>query len=302
MTDKPLVSVLMTAYNREKYIAEAIESVITSTYQNWELIIVDDVSKDKTVEISKSYEAKDKRIKVYINETNLGDYPNRNKAASYAKGKYLKYLDSDDILYSHGLETMVMAIEKNPDAVLGLALQKIKTKQPFPITVNPRSAYLTHFFDVGILDMGPSGTILKKEIFDIVGGFSGTNYIGDSELWLKIAAKYPIIIFQPSLLFWRQHDEQEFVIGHTNHHYLELSLSVIVKALESPYCPLNEKEKKEIITYYRKTTTRGIISLAIKEKSILKASFLFRKHKLKIYDIFNAVFRINKKLTPKNNI
>ncbi|MBN2662839.1 MAG: glycosyltransferase family 2 protein, partial [Bacteroidales bacterium] len=99
MQNNPFVSVLMTAYNREKYIAEAIESVIASTYQNWELIIVDDGSKDKTVEIAKQYEAKDPRIKVYINEKNLGDYPNRNKAASYAKGKYLKFVDADDLIY-----------------------------------------------------------------------------------------------------------------------------------------------------------------------------------------------------------
>ena len=96
----PLVSVLMTAYNREKYIEEAIGSVLASTYTYFELIIVDDCSKDKTVEIAKKYERMDERVKVYINETNLGDYPNRNKAASYASGEYLKYVDSDDLVYS----------------------------------------------------------------------------------------------------------------------------------------------------------------------------------------------------------
>ena len=62
-SDFPLVSVLMTAYNREKYIAEAIESVLASTYKNFELIIVDDCSKDKTVEIARRYAKKDQRIK-----------------------------------------------------------------------------------------------------------------------------------------------------------------------------------------------------------------------------------------------
>ncbi|MBK8712927.1 MAG: glycosyltransferase family 2 protein [Niastella sp.] len=94
----PLVSVLMTAYNRQQFIAEAIESVLASTYQNWELIIVDDGSKDDTVAVTKSYAEKDNRIHVYVNEKNLGDYPNRNKAAFYANGKYLKYLDSDDLI------------------------------------------------------------------------------------------------------------------------------------------------------------------------------------------------------------
>jgi glycosyltransferase involved in cell wall biosynthesis len=93
------------------YIAEAIDSVINSNYQNWELIIVDDCSKDRTVEIARKYEKQDDRIKVYVNKTNLGDYPNRNRAASYAKGKYLKYVDADDLIYPHGLEVMVRALE-----------------------------------------------------------------------------------------------------------------------------------------------------------------------------------------------
>ena len=67
MQTNSLISVLMTVYNREKYIAEAIESVINSSYQNWELIIVDDQSKDRSVEIARCY-GKDDRIKVYINE------------------------------------------------------------------------------------------------------------------------------------------------------------------------------------------------------------------------------------------
>src|SRR5258708_31839495 len=112
----PLVSVLMTAYNREKYIAEAIESVRNSTYANWELIIVDDLSKDNTVAIAKQYEAKDSRIKVYVNEQNLGDYPNRNQAATYARGKYLKYVDADDQLYPHGLQVVVSYMERFPEA------------------------------------------------------------------------------------------------------------------------------------------------------------------------------------------
>ena len=105
------VSILTTVYNREKYLAACIESVLSSSYQDWELIIVDDVSKDTSLDIAKRYEQKDPRIKVYVNEKNLGDYPNRNKAASYAKGKYLKYLDADDLINPQGLEVMVHTME-----------------------------------------------------------------------------------------------------------------------------------------------------------------------------------------------
>jgi glycosyltransferase involved in cell wall biosynthesis len=83
----PLVSVLMTAYNRENYIVEAIESVLSSTYTNFELIVVDDGSTDNTVNIARGYAHKDDRIKVYVNTKNLGDYANRNNAAKKAKGE-----------------------------------------------------------------------------------------------------------------------------------------------------------------------------------------------------------------------
>jgi glycosyltransferase involved in cell wall biosynthesis len=70
-----LISVLMTAFNREKYIGYAIESVLASTYEDFELIIVDDCSTDSTVQIARRYELKDSRIKVFENTVNLGDYP-----------------------------------------------------------------------------------------------------------------------------------------------------------------------------------------------------------------------------------
>ena len=119
---QPLVSVLMTAYNREMYIGEAIESVLASTYSNFELIIVDDVSSDNTLAIVQRYAERDNRIRVYVNESNLGDYPNRNQAARYASGKYIKYLDSDDKIFDFGLEYCITQMEKNPEAAINSAL------------------------------------------------------------------------------------------------------------------------------------------------------------------------------------
>ncbi|MEJ7676467.1 MAG: glycosyltransferase family A protein [Segetibacter sp.] len=210
MREIPLVSVLMTAYNREKYIAEAIESVLASTYTNFELIIVDDCSIDKTVEIARSYEMRDERIKVYVNERNLGDYPNRNKAAKYAKGKFLKYLDSDDLIYAHGLAAFVYNMEELPKAALGISSRNIQQDIPFPILISKEDAIRRHFFKDGFLDCGPSGVIIKREVFERFGGFSGKRMIGDSELWFKIASQHPVAIVPPSLIFWRRHDKQEF--------------------------------------------------------------------------------------------
>src|SRR4051794_39573356 len=107
----PLVSVLMTAYNRQQFIAEAIESVLGSTYKNFELIICDDSSTDDTLAIAKRYALRDERVKVYSNPKRLGQFPNRNRSSEYAKGKYIKYLDSDDIILPDGLEYCVTEME-----------------------------------------------------------------------------------------------------------------------------------------------------------------------------------------------
>jgi glycosyltransferase involved in cell wall biosynthesis len=108
-----LVSVIMPNYNCEKYIDETIQSVLAQTYTNWELLIVDDCSKDNSVEIIKSYQAKDDRIKLLINEKNSGAAASRNWALRDAKGKWIAFLDSDDLWLPEKLEKQIAFMENN---------------------------------------------------------------------------------------------------------------------------------------------------------------------------------------------
>ena len=205
----PLISVLMTAYNREKYIAEAIESVLASTYQDFELIIVDDCSKDSTVDIAKSYEAKDSRIKVYINETNLGDYPNRNKVASYASGKYLKYVDADDYIYPNGLEIIVNQMEAFPNASVGLFSLPQNIQKPFPILLSPRESYEYNYFGPGLFHKAPLSAIFRKDSFEEIGGFKPDRMVSDFEMWYRMAQRFNFLLIQDHIVWYREHDAQE---------------------------------------------------------------------------------------------
>jgi len=285
---KPLVSVLMTAYNREKYIGEAIESVLASTYTNFELIIVDDVSKDKTVEISKSYEAKDNRIKVYINEVNLGDYPNRNKAASYAKGKYLKYLDSDDLIYKHSLQIMVEAMEFFPEAALGITSKNPISYSPFPMLLSPKEAFNKHFFHYGLLDFGPSGVIINRAIFLKTGMFSGKRLVGDFECWTKLAMHYPIIELQSSLIFWRQHEGQEFNIGKgkIDEGYFLYNYPLLKEILANDNCPLEKSQKRILIKKQSREYFLHIFKYILKTGDFKKAYQTCIKLGLRFKNIF----------------
>lgn len=255
----PLVSVLMTAYNREKYIGEAIESVLSSYFTDFELIIVDDSSKDKTVEIAKTFQKKDQRIKVYVNQQNLGDYPNRNKSASYACGKYIKYLDSDDIIYPHCLQVMVTAMEQFPEAGFGLCANADENK-PYPVLLSSREAYLEHFNGYGHFNRAPGSSIIRKLAFDKVGGFSGERMIGDNELWFRIARAYPLVKIVTGLYWDRIHRGQERNSDYAKKQYPKLSKKVMINAFQNSECPLSEEEKLFFLKRIRKNYRKALIS------------------------------------------
>ena len=100
-----LVSIIMPSYNTAEYIADSIKSVLKQTYENWELIIVDDCSTDGTDEVVKKFS--DKRIRYYKNKKNSGAAVSRNRALKLAQGRWIAFLDSDDLWSSKKLETQI---------------------------------------------------------------------------------------------------------------------------------------------------------------------------------------------------
>ena len=284
----PTVSILTTVYNREKYIAACIESVLASTYQDWELIIVDDVSTDTSLAIAKSYEKKDSRIKVYINEKNLGDYPNRNKAASCAKGKYIKYLDADDIIYPHGLEVMVHTMEQFSEAALGISQKVVEDVKPYPFVMQPKETFIREFLMRGVLGLGPTGTIIRRDAFDKLGGFTGTRYIGDTELWYKLALTYPVVKMVDGLIFWRQHDDQQIVMEQQDYNIVGIRFSHSITTLNHPYLPLSKKEKDLALKKIRRRFAIQLLQL-VKQDRFKTANQIRKSCNLSWLMIFKSI-------------
>ena len=212
LNQEPLVSVLITVFNREHYLEDAVESVLHSSFQDFEIIIVDDDSNDNSFHVAQNLASRDSRIHVYRNESNLGDYPNRNIAATYAIGKYLKYLDADDVIYKFSLEYMVDALETNPEVGMAISHNVIDDDFPYPHVSDPYSTMYLEYFGNSALGVGPSASIIRKSTFWSCGGFSGKRFLGDQELWLKIGMNYSIVKLQPSLIWYRRHDLQEINI------------------------------------------------------------------------------------------
>jgi glycosyltransferase involved in cell wall biosynthesis len=270
----PLVSVLITAFNREEFIGEAIESVLESSYANFEIIIVDDCSNDRTLEVANHYAQQDFRIKVYRNEKNLTQFVNRNKAASLATGKYIKYVDSDDIIYPYTLEVMVDGMERFPTAGLGFCLIHGTIRNPFPYIIDQKDAYEQHFFKGGLLFVGPSGIIIKREAFEAVKGFEEFGMPSDSHFSLKIAGKYPVVAMAKDLFWWRQHDEQVFHQNKKNDYNI-LNNYHYTKDIILKHSPLTEEVNRKILFNLKKNFLRHIFRLVFKKgKPTLAVSLL----------------------------
>ena len=117
----PFISIVLPFYNAEDFLAEAIESVLAQTYENWELLIVNDAATDGSDQIARAYAQKDKRIRYFVNEKNCGAGLSRNNAIERACGDYLMFLDADDFYQPDICQKVVHVIQNNsnqPDVIL----------------------------------------------------------------------------------------------------------------------------------------------------------------------------------------
>jgi glycosyltransferase involved in cell wall biosynthesis len=260
-TAKPLVSVLMTTYNREKYLAQAVDSVLASTYANFELIIVDDQSKDSSLSIAREFAKKDARVRAILNEKNLGDYPNRNKAASLAKGKYLKYVDADDLIYPTGLEVLVNGMERFPEAGFGLGSLPQDKFRIFPFMLTPEEAYQRHYFKEQLFHKAPLSAIIRRDVFDAVGGFTGRRYLGDFEMWHILAARYPVVLMPHGIVWYREHEEQEMQNNRTDFTIPFKYLQCAEEMINRPECPLSADDRRKALEKLHWNQARYILGV-----------------------------------------
>lgn len=199
---KELVSVVMPSYNTAGYIGAAIQSVLNQTYADWELIIVDDCSTDNTDEIVATF--KDDRIQYLKNEKNSGAAASRNKALRLARGKWIAFLDSDDLWLPEKLERQLKYMKDNnysftyTDYMIQLNGEWLPYVYTGPNAVNKRKmidycyfSTITVIYDrekVGLIQIEP---VAKNN---------------DYAMWLKIIEKTPCYRFPECLSFYIKHD------------------------------------------------------------------------------------------------
>ncbi len=288
MIEQYTVSVLMTAYNREKYIAEAIESVLSQTYPQFELIIVDDQSKDRTVDIAKEYATIDGRINIHVNEKNLGDYPNRNKAVSYAKGEFLVFVDSDDTIYPDTLSYIVKAFNEFPSADFATIIDDSEGMLKVAKLISSEEAILQHFFGRPFLNRGPGGTVVRRTFFNSIGCFP-IQYGPANDMYynIKAASNTNVLLLPYHYLFYRKHDEQEI---KNKKAYLYCSYNFFKDVMQLPELPLSDQKKKYLLIKNKRRFVVNNFFYLLKTRKLSHVLTAIRHSRFSFIDFCQAIF------------
>lgn len=194
-----LVSIITPTYNCGRFIGETIESVLKQTYQNWEMIIVDDCSADNTKEVVERYMKRESRIKYYLLKENSGAAVARTKAMELATGKYMAFLDSDDLWTEDKLERQIYFMETNAYTFVCATYEQID-EESIPLNKTIKTVQKTDYNRL-LLDC-PVGNSSVMYNVEKLGKFQVPNIRkrNDDALWLQILKKEKYIYGMQDIL------------------------------------------------------------------------------------------------------
>lgn len=216
-----LLSIIIPSYNHEKFIGEAIQSVINQKYQNWELIIVDDGSKDHSVEIIKKFD--DSRIRLFLQE-NQGAHNAINRGLREAKGGYLAILNSDDVYEADRFGIMIAEMEKDPQIGFMCSYIRVidnmgkdlgvkqgwKNMEPWLVPHKELSFAATDDFKLNLIMSNFTSTtsnfLFTRDLYEKIGGMRNLRFAHDWDFALRAAEVSECKIIEKPLLRYRVHE------------------------------------------------------------------------------------------------
>lgn len=212
------VSVIIPTYNYAYLINQAIDSILSQTYHNLELIICDDCSDDNTEEVVKYYH--DPRVSFYRNETRLGLYGNFNHSRQYAQGYYLLFLCADDLLSPESIERMVQALDLYPSAAIATTYQRqlidisgnkighLASKKLGPGLVKGEEVILGQCRFGGSVGR-PSEVLIRANLLPHGDTFDrSVEHCADNALWCSLCEKWDVVYVEGAIAYIRFHSQQ----------------------------------------------------------------------------------------------
>lgn len=267
MQDNPKVSVLIPTYNRQDYVCEAIDSVLGQSFTDFELIVTDNCSTDSTAEIVQKYASRDRRVIYHRNEYNLGVIGNLNQGLLLARGKYIKFVFSDDKLAPTCLEMFAKVMEENPSVALVTSYTQcigssddIRDESFFPGTgkLDGKKSQ-KELLIKGNWPGSPSSTMYRRKDLHLgLYHHMWRYWLGDLDMWLRILSVGDVYVVPEILSYLRIHGEQESSVHGVDFRLIKERLMLSNIAFDFPhmYGEFTKTEKKAIHTHLLKRLIR----------------------------------------------
>jgi len=208
VVDSPKVSVIVPTYNRADRLERALNSIVSQTCQDFELIVVDDGSTDKTYQLMKSFP----KAQYFYIKKNSGVSKARNVGLAFAKGELICFLDSDDLWKEKKIQIQSLWLENNKDSQICYT-DEIWVRNG--VRVNPMNRHRKYSGDIfrhclGLCIVSPSSVMIRAKLFDEIGNFDESlPACEDYDLWLRIASKYAFhFIEEPLIIKYGGHSDQ----------------------------------------------------------------------------------------------
>ena len=259
------IDILMATYNGEKYLVEQLDSIINQTYRNWNLLIRDDNSTDKTLEIIQNYHKKDKRIKILKdNKGNLGIVRNFEELLKSSESEFIMFSDQDDIWVENKLDMYLKMIEKiknkgfmiHSDAILFDKNKSNILKDTFiskkAINKGLENVFFNYFVQGATI-------LISKEIKNFILPFPKEVYLHDRYIHLISELFFERIFVNKALIYYRQHGDNQIGAKNTirellSKRYFDERDRQLIKVIYNKYGSLLTEDKKKLIEEYFKIT------------------------------------------------
>lgn len=250
---EPLVSVCIPVYNAEPYILKTLKSVLESTWSNLEVVVVDNASEDRTLEVVQSVQ--DERVRCYRNDTNLGMVGNWNKCVHLCQGEYVKLVPADDIVYPRCVEKSVRILMKHPEVSLVITGTDLINDQ------DKITGKYVHWPKRGIFDGrkmskmsvmfnsffgNPVCAMFRKKDFERVGDFDEElPYIPDIDLWMRLVRDSKVAMEPESLNAFRVRKGSNTgrLVGKGGMQYTKEHIKMLDKHIQLGTFPMNRAER-----------------------------------------------------------
>lgn len=252
-----LISVVLPVYNGSRFLEESINSIISQTYNNWELLIIDDCSTDDTPMISKRFAEKDERIFYYRNETNMKLPNTLNRGFSLSKGKLLTWTSDDNYYYPKAFEIMKKKLEKEDTDFVFASFDRVDENNNI---VGEHISSKNDISKIVARNIVGACFLYTRRVYELVGDYNNDLiFVEDYDYWQRVFSNFNVSFIQEKLYAYRSHEMQISNVMKKSQYYENL-IKMLIKnrssfgkiSLDNQYNYWNELYQAEICLGKRK--------------------------------------------------